>query len=149
MELPKSFIESLVDDNTKDGNVILIYCTDLIGEPKSKFLAIVSKSTCGTKFGYVYINSSNYPDVHGMAYIRSQQLIARQSKYKDFLNYDSYFDCSELKQKSIDEIRNILEKDPKRLIGKIDIEDHNLVCKALRENKTISNKVKRLFNLIP
>ncbi len=147
MEFPKEFISKLVQDNTHDCNVIEVYCTDLKGESKVKKLVIVSKSTCGTKFGCILINSDNYPLINNTHHLRSLQLTASVTKYPDFLEYNSYFDCSDIKQRTIEEIEEILQKEPKRMIGKIDINDHKLICDALKSNKTLSAKIKKLFNL--
>ena len=148
MNFPKGFVEKLVEDNTKSCNVLLVYCTDLKGEPKDKLLVIVSKSTCGTKFAFVLINSDDYSNINNTHYLKSLQISVEHVAYPDFLKHKSYFDCSELKERPIAEIEAILLKDPKRMLGNINPEDHRKICEALVANKTISNKTKKLYSLI-
>lgn len=148
LEFSQQFVDELVYDNTQDGNVILVYCNDLAGKPKDKILVIISKSLCGTKFGCIFINSDNYPNINRTHYLKSLQIKASTLKYSKFLKYDSYFDCSDIKEKSKIEIEDILKKDAKRMLGKIDVDDHSLICNALRNNKKLTLKTKRLYNLI-
>lgn len=147
MEFPDGFLSKLVSDNTKDGNVIFVYCYDLKGQQKQKFLVIFSKSTCATKYGCILINSSDYSNLHSSHIIRAQQIPALSKAY-DFLSHDSFFDCSEIKERKASEIDNILKQQPNRMIGKINDEDHSFICRALARNPMISNKIKKLYKLI-
>ena len=148
MDIPASVVQEIVKEETKDGSVILVFCDDLIGESKDKLLVIVSKSTCGTKFGCILINSDDYPYLNNSHYLRSLQLTASVQKYPGFLKANSFFDCSDIKQRSIDEVLAILQKDPKRMRGVIDSDDHRKICSALQINRTISPKTKKLYYLI-
>ncbi len=147
MEFPDNFLDKLVEENTRDGNVVKVFCDDLKGQPKEKILVIVSKSSCNTKYGCIYINSDDYPYLHAQHILRSQQLPAKFSKYNNFLKYDSFFDCSDIQIKTTEEIDLILKKDPKRMLGKIDIDDHKCISDALRLNNTIKPKTLKLFHL--
>lgn len=147
LEFTQQFLDDFVADNTNARSVILIYCNDLAGKAKDKILVIVSKSLCNTKFGCILINSDNYPKINNSHYLKSLQIKALALKYPNFLKHDSFFDCSDIRESQISEIDAILKKDAKRMLGKIDIEDHNLICEALRNNKKLTPKTKRLYYL--
>lgn len=147
IEFPKEFIQSLVEDNTRNGNVIKTFCDDLIGASKDKLLVIISKSKCGTKMGCVLINSDNYPSINNTFYLKSLQLGIYTTEYPSFLTHDSFIDCSDIKERSIQEIEGILKKDPKRMVGQVSIEKHKEICDSLKANKTIPTKIKKLYYL--
>jgi hypothetical protein len=155
MELPKKLIDSVVEKNTQEGNVIMYFSYDLnvilkdkIIVNKEKRLVIVSKSDCGTYYGCIYINSDNYPDISDERILKSQQLVARALKYSDFLDKDSFFDCSALTIKDIFEVKPLIEKEPGRVLGKIDDEDLSAIRNTLKNSTTIPSNQKKLFSLI-
>lgn len=146
MDIPKTVVEAIVKEETKSGSVIKVFCDDLKGKPKTKLLVIVSLSTCNTKFGCILINSDDYSNLSPTHIIRTQQIPALQKKYS-FLTHDSYFDCSEIRQRTIEEINTILSAEPLRILGMLEPSDHQFIKSALVGNKTITDKVKKLFSL--
>jgi len=99
-------------------------------------------------YGCIYINAGNYPDISDDHVLKSQQLVARASRYRDFLHRDSFFDCSALTIKDASDIKYLVEKEPGRILGKIDVEDLNAIRKILRDSITIPLKKKKQFGLI-
>ena len=131
----------------KPTDVIKIFCDDLYGKSKVKILAVIAISTCKTKACCILINSSNYPDIHNNYFLKSQQLPVSSKKYPSVLTHDSFFDCSSIMERDIEEINAILHKEPKRLLGNIDSTDHLLITSALINNRTLPQKKKKLYGL--
>ncbi|RYX84274.1 hypothetical protein EON73_03465 [bacterium] len=129
------------------GDVIRIFCDDLTGESKTKFLVTVSFSTCGTKVCFVLINTDNYSDINNTSFLKSQQIAVHCKKYPKILTHNSFFDCSRILERNIDEIESIISKDSKRLLGAIDSEDQALITSALINNPSLTPKVKKLYKL--
>lgn len=148
MDLPIALLSAIVQTSTKPGSVVKMYSAKLVGPSKEKFFVIFNQSTCTTKYGCVLINSSNYPNVHDEHSIKTQQLLAKVSTYKDFLKHDSYFDCSDIKELLCTEVHYMLQADLKRVLGKVTDADLNLIVSALKMNRTLSPKQKKLFSLV-
>ena len=94
MEMPKKLIDYVVDESTQEGNLIKYFCYDLNTSPKDKVLiykekrlVIVSKCYI-EEYGCNFINAGNYADISDDYVLKSQQLVARASKYRDFLGCD-------------------------------------------------------------
>lgn len=155
MELPKKLIDSVVEENIQQGKVIKYFAFDLnvilksrIIVSKEKHLVIVSRSDCGTYYGCIYLNSDNYPEISDDRVLKSQQLVARASKYRGFLKKNGFFDCSALTIKDIFEIKPLIEKEPGRVLGKIVDEDLSAIRDTLKNSITVPPNQKKLFRLI-
>ena len=110
-------------------------------------MVIVAVSECRTKVCCILINSSNYPGIHNNYFLKSQQLPVSCKKYPAILTHNSFFDCSSIMERDIEEIDTILYKEPKRLLGNIDTSDHLLITSSLINNRTLSPKKKKLYGL--
>lgn len=97
--------------------------------------------------GLVIINSVINENVNRNAYLKSQHVLIDQNRH-DFLDYDSFVDCTQIHEFELQIIIDCLSKDPTRLKGNVSTDILQNVYQKLVESDLISNKVKRSYSLI-
>jgi hypothetical protein len=67
---------------------------------------------------------------------------------REYLDYDSFADCSQIYKKEFNDLRNQLIDNPSIHIGQLSQKDIESVLKLIKSARTISIKTKREFNLL-
>ncbi|WP_312137564.1 hypothetical protein [Sphingobacterium sp.] len=97
--------------------------------------------------GLVIINSAINENVNRNQFLRLQHIPIDVERH-DFLEYDSYVDCTQIHNKVIQEIVDFLVQDPKRLLGNVAPDVLLKVHDKLVNSRLISRKEKLRYSLI-
>ena len=110
--------------------------------PKIKRLIIVGRTEDHLTIASVYINSpkdKKWPEGR-----KSQQLLFK-AENRDYLDKDSFIDCSDLKIKDNNELFGIVKNRPSAVIGKVSDEDFELIKNTIINSRTIKGKHKKKY----
>lgn len=108
---------------------------------RRKYVVIVGFTSEGNAVGALLINSH-------IAWIKSSgelldyQYPIKRTSYVEFLDYDSWIDCSELFEIQSDRIKD------ESIVGHLIDEDLSYVMECLKECPFIGNTEKKMFGLI-
>ena len=133
------------ESKLKIGSVIKADVKDTT-PPKTKRFIIVGIDNANILLATVYINSEINPNIFNTRYLKDLQYNL-EKKDREYLDHDSYVDCSNLKIKKVDEIIRILKNSPLAYLGELNDEDLNMVKEKIKNSRTISIKEKKDFNL--
>ncbi|WP_149526702.1 hypothetical protein [Sphingobacterium hotanense] len=97
--------------------------------------------------GLVIINSEINENVNRNKFLRSQHIPIDVERHQ-FLEYDSFIDCTQIHNKVIQEIVDFLVRDPKRLLGNVAPDVLLKVHDKLVNSRLISKKEKLRYSLI-
>lgn len=121
--------------------------TTKYGEKDLKKLIIIGQDKIlGVAYGVVIINTDPRYSLDSNAEytedFKNAQLILREKKYSDFLDYDSYINCAKIVPIPIEDLKAGEFK------GNLDKNDRKRIFDKLRKATTISNSAKRRYGLI-
>jgi hypothetical protein len=119
------------------GAVLRLFSTD-INNQKIKRLIIIGFADQGT-LGKIYINSNPQSDL-------SQ--IQLEASSRDYLDRDSYVDCSRIYEDDRDALLEVIKADLSCHIGQVSPADMEMIDLSLRTARTIPLNQKRRFGLI-
>lgn len=129
------------------GSAVLVEISDFNINHKKFAVYFANDKIAEGRCGLVIINSSINENVNRNEYLRSQHVTIDVARH-NFLEYDSYIDCTQIHNKEILEIVECLVKDPKRLLGNVSPDVLLKVHEKLISSKLISKKVKQRYSLI-
>ena len=140
---PDFYRQSFSTRSIVPGSVFRTF-TDKSSPPKIKiFVVLVAKNgmaSVASLFVNTEINASLFP---------SQELqdlhIPLFSNYCDFLKHDSFLDCSQIKEMSLDWLQSQIENDPGVLVGTLDERTLSSAINKVKKAPTISRSDKRKF----
>lgn len=115
-----------------------------VSPPKEKRLIVVGESPDRSQVALVYINSKLNKKVHRK---RKAQKLHKffEAKDRDFLDWSSYVDCTQLIMIEKDKIKQAVVKSPSRVIGWISDFDFNSLKNLILISTTIKAKYKNKF----
>lgn len=119
------------------GAVLRLFSAD-INNQKIKRLIIIGTAGQGI-LGKIYINSNPQSD-HSQIHLEASS--------RDYLEHDSYVDCSRIYEDDNETLLEILKKDLSCYIGQVSTADMAMIEAKLRIARTIPPKQKRRFGLI-
>ena len=145
MNIPDILKEGLVESFIERGNIYRINMDRSNGiipkkddNNRNKFFVVIGFDEEGNIYGGVIINSSINQNIRWELKILHMPI--KKSKY-DFLNYDSYIDCSSIKTANI----SCLSKGNYK--GKLDNEDFQLMIETIKSSPVITEIEKNKYNL--
>lgn len=144
---PDSFKSEFASRNIEIGTVLRLSVKDTT-PPKIKRFIVVGKTLDGLTLASVYINSEINTTVNWCIEMQNLQ-IPIYARDKDFLDRDSYVDCSKLILRDALEISEVLKHNHNVVIGKLPPEDLNMIQETLRNAITIKGKLKKKYGLYP
>ena len=100
----------------------------------------------GDKIGISVFNSEINPQKIKKKELRALHLFF--SGDNDFLDHDSYLDCSEIREVNADELIRKLEEDPGCYLGCVLPGDLKKAEDCIRSAKTISFRLKKTYGLV-
>lgn len=144
---PESYRQDFANRNIDIGSAILIKMPDF-DVNYNKYVIYLSDSIIDdTKCGIIVINTKINENINFSSYLMSQHILIDVLRH-DFLEEDSYIDCTQIHQKDIQEIIDHISNNPKNLCGNVQ-EDIMAKVKALLVNsRVLSNNDKRKYKLI-
>ena len=127
------------------GSVFRIH-VDTTTPPKNKRLVVLAISGDNICVGYLFINSQINPNCFPSAELRALHL-PLQANERDYLDHDSYLDCSDIKNITLNELKDIISQNPQQHIGKLSTTDIEAAIDIVKNAPTISKKQKEKYNL--
>ena len=110
--------------------------------PKEKRFIVVGFHEDEIHLASVLINSDiNFNINFGTEMIACQYEIKKGDR--EYLEHDSFVDCSELHNIDLSEINSKIDKDPDMVIGHVEKEDLDGIMKTIQSSKTIKGKIKK------
>ena len=141
-DLKKKFAERNIDI----GNALLIKLTDLQIN-YDKYIIIVGVNGQEMAVAYVIINTEINQNVAPTDYLQSLHLKIEASKHS-FLEYDSFVNCSDLKEFSKEELLEFIIANPERVVGSIDTVLLTDIYLAIKNATTILPILKKKYGFI-
>lgn len=125
------------------GDVIRIFAEDSI-PPRVKYIVVVgvTPETLAT----VFINSEPRPQ-YLSAPLQSLQ-VSVTPEHCPVLDYESYADCSDMKERSKSEINTLIQKEPGRNHGQLPQPKTDMIVAAVRRARSIAVGLKKKYNLV-
>ena len=142
---PDGFKKDFAQRNLKIGSVIRLYVGDT-NPPKQKRFILVGQSYDKLLFAAIFINSEINPNIFPTQELKDLNLKLLASE-RDYLDHDSYADCSNMQKRSADWLLKIIRKDPYRVIGEVSDADMKEIRARIKSARTIAPAVKKTFGL--
>lgn len=137
--------QDIANFNLEVGNVIKCF-TSHTNPPKEKRFVILGVNENGDYVGFVFINTNVNFNI-----INSQELLDLQypvkNKSNDYLDHDSFIDCSELFEFDRQTLYELLIKEPERALGKVSPEDLEILFGLVKSSPIIEPKILKKYKL--
>lgn len=144
---PESCKEDFASRNLKVGCVLKLKVSDT-NPPKEKRFIVVGITADSVRLATVFINSEiNLTCLYTHELRELQHFFA--SSGREYLDHDSYVDCSKLFIRSKAEIFQAVIKRPESIIGHLSDEDLSAIRSKIISAKTIKGKDKKKFGFYP
>lgn len=142
---PEGMKQDIANFNLEVGNVIKCF-TSHTNPPKEKRFVILGVNENGDYVGSVFINTNVNFNI-----INSQELLDLQYPVKnqpnDYLDHDSFIDCSELFEFDRQTLYELLIKEPERALGKVSSEDLEILFGLVKSSPIIEPKILKKYKL--
>jgi hypothetical protein len=114
--------------------------------PKIKRFVIVGVSLDGIMLASVFINSEMNLNINWCQELQLLQIPLGQNG-REYLENDSFVDCSKIYPMEVKDIEDVIKKDPRVVLGKLQNEDIELILDTIRNAATIKGKIKKKYGL--
>lgn len=143
---PEGMKQDIANFNLAAGNVIKCFTTHT-NPPKEKRIVILGENTNGNFVGSVFINSNvNFNVINSQEIKELQYPVKNQGN--DYLDHDSFIDCSELFEFERSDLFDLLVKEPERALGKVSDEDLEIVFSLVKSSPMIEPKILKKYKLV-
>ncbi len=143
---PPEYQKAHRERNLRPGAVFKIFAKNT-NPPKIKRIVVLGINEEKTLIGHLFINSNINLQCLDTDDLRNLQIYLEAS-YREYLDHNSYLDCSDLKPLPIAELERIYNADPSILLGHLSAEELAEARAKAAIAKTIRPKYKRMFGLI-
>ena len=143
--IPEELKNDFADQNLTVGTVIRKFAEDTT-PPKKKRFIIIGIDRDRVKIGTVYINSDINFNIFRSEDLKRLHIKIRSAK-NEFIEHDSYVNCSEIFEKDYKEVFEYITKYPKEVLGKADEIDMINILTTIKTAKTIEPKKKKRYGL--
>lgn len=124
---------------------VLRFRTELTDPPKIKRVVVWGFDESLDKIGLSFINS-DISNIKKPYFVSLQHHLPAEGR--DYLDRDSYLDCSKIYETSLEEIRNLLVDDPHVHLGDMSSNDISEGSRLIIRARTIEHKLKRRYGFI-
>lgn len=142
---PEDFRKEFAARNLKIGSVIRVFMKDT-KPPKEKRFIIVGQSSDQLMFASIFINSEINIKIFASQELKDLHLELTAAD-RDYLDHDSYADCSNLKKQDAAGLLKIINDDPSRILGNVSETDLREIKVRIKSARTISHSIKKQFGL--
>lgn len=134
------------EEQLKIGAVLRFHNEETTPEPKIKIIVIVGFDAGEICVAYVFVNTKKAPNPA----LQALQHLLSGDRYSDFLEYDSYVDCSKIRYQKYAKsaLLAILQNDVSVYCGSLMEEDLQQVLAKIQQAATIPPAVKQRFGLL-
>lgn len=115
--------------------------------PKEKRIVIVGVNEGKALVGHLLLNTNLNLNCHNNDELRNLQIYI-PCDCCDYLDHDSYLDCSELFEYPLDKLQSEFDKDSEVFLGHLSNNDFTKVIDKVTNARTITPKKKKIFGLI-
>lgn len=143
---PDNLKKQFAERNIDIGKALLIKLED-IRVNYDKYIIIVGINDTEMAVAYVIINTEVNKNIAPTTYLQSLHLKIDKARH-DFLNYDSYINCAELKEFNKQKLIDFLVSNPERIVGNIDLILLTKVHDTIKKAKTILPILKKKYGFI-
>lgn len=143
---PQSFRKDFAERNIQIGSVIRHFAKDTI-PPKIKYFIVVGFADDQILLGTVFINTNINSNLFKTEYLKGLH-VPLDSAIHDFIEHDSFIDCSTIRERSIQEMKQLLESDPESFKGTVSDTLLETICQTIKTATTISTKQKRKYGFL-
>jgi len=144
---PDSFKEEFARRNLQVGSVLKLHVKET-NPPKEKRFIIVGKTLDSLCLATVYINSEINPFVNFSPELQDLHCFF-DATGRDYLDHDSYVDCSAIYIRNHDELHEALKTRPDALIGLLTESDLQTIRSKIVSSPKIKGKDKKRFGFYP
>jgi hypothetical protein len=142
---PEEFRKEFSERSVERGTVIRTHFTET-NPPKIKLYVVLGASNDKIVFGVVLINSQVNPNIFRNPIVRGWHVPISSSDY-DFLQHDSFVDCTQVFEKGTSELLQSVTDAPEVIVGKLHDDDFEAIKRAIKSATTIAKVTKRRFGL--
>ncbi|HEY8930453.1 MAG TPA: hypothetical protein VIM55_14730 [Mucilaginibacter sp.] len=132
-------------DNLAIGTVIKAFVSDTT-PPKEKRLIIMGTSYDKVCVATVYINSELNAKIFPTKELRDLNYFI-ESVDREYIDHDSYIDCSNLHILKREVLQNIIVSNTNRVLGTISEDDYKILRDLIKSAKTIKPSLKKTYGL--
>ena len=125
------------------GEILYAYDTASFDSKDKMFIVVACTQT---EFATVYINTNINPNLFKTPEARAAHYQVKKVN-NGFLRYDSYIDCSDIKQRKVEEWRNNILAKPSIRFSQLNATDLIAIQKILRASTTIKPKLMIKYSL--
>jgi hypothetical protein len=143
---PQSFRDDFAERNIQVGSVIRVFVKDTT-PPKVKYFIVIGFSEDKVLLGTVFINSAINQNVFNTEYLKGLNVPLDAQLY-DFIDHNSFIDCSDIKERNLIEIKQLMSNDPECSKGVVSEEIMKIISTTLASATTISISKKRKFGIL-
>jgi len=119
---------------------------EFLTPPKIKRFIITGFSKEKISVATVFINTEINPNVFHNNYLKSLQIELKEEG-RDYIDHDSFVDCSNIKEENYVHLKNCLENNPNCNRGTVSDEDLKKITDKLAIANTIPDKIKNKYGL--
>jgi len=112
--------------------------------PKEKRFVIVAITPDGVSLATVFINTNINPNVNFSQELKSLHILL-SSEGRDYLNHDSFVDCTDLYEETVSVLTQAVKDDATCLLGKMDEEDLSKVHRLIMASPSIKKFKKKRY----
>jgi hypothetical protein len=145
-DLVKGEMPGSKDFDLKVGMIIRAFVKDT-KPPKIKRFIIIGITDNKLLVGTVFINSELNIDALTKQHQRFQYKLLK-TKDREFLDRDSFVDCSDLRERDYSEIQNIVISDQNSVIGILSDKDLMNINFNIVDATTIPNQLKKKYHIV-
>lgn len=143
---PEDLQNSRFNDKIEVGSIIKYFVEDT-NPPKYKRIIVIGHSGDKITIATIYINSELNTNVFRNRRMQALQ-VPIEKEGREYLEHDSYVDCSFLHIKQIEKLKLEFDKNQIESLGKMSETDFDLIKGKLISADTISIKQKKEYGLI-
>ena len=143
---PKEHLETLFDQSLKEGAVFRLHVPHT-SPPKTKRFVIIGINKSINSLAFIFINSIINPNVIKSQHLQSLQL-PMDASGRDYIESDSYLDCSRLYEWSILSLKEKCTSNTKAHLGQISDVDLADAKQLTASARTIVRRLKKRYGLL-
>lgn len=129
--------------NVKVGSVLRLKVHDTF-PPKIKVFIIIGQTIDGFSLATLYVNSNVNININFSKELANLQIPISIKEY-NFLDHDSFVDCSKLMMKDRAEIEQIISNRPEAFVDDLSEDQIKYFREIIRKSTTIKGKLKKKF----
>lgn len=143
---PPGFQEKYKASNIKPGAVFRVFAT-ATNPPKIKRIVILGVNNEQAVIGHLYINTDLNLFHLDTDELRNLQIYL-EAEGREYLDHDSYLDCSHLVKMTLDDLKDAYDKDSDIYLGNLLDEELESAREKASSADTITPKLKKMFDLM-